>query len=428
MKNLLFVLAQSLTISLSLCDDNNSWGFDPNAEPNMWLGENLSAGVLDVDANTGKKAYYAMVTCREGSDQNTPQVIGNAGGPGMTSMWYLFKGMGPYKVNQADGVVSRESDYSVTNFADYLLPEFPLGTGWSTTGEWLTSTEDNDTDFLLFMNALSLVNPLVNKTRAIYFHGNGYAGTLLTNMALKLALDGWNVRGMMMSGAWVDTQSYVGRIATKLNDDGSKGFTYPYWDWWGKMTKLLVAGNIVGSRWSSAYMALGTTSGFPWTRNLTKAASDSRDSTWDDWRDMTEFFQDFLQSETLRTQMNGGDSEMHMWNKDVARSMFYNTAQKTFSVTVENLLDIGVKIMFMEGEYGHPTDIYSQLDWFNRTSYARQGFVDKVWQWTTFGAIKGWGNVCWEKVTDSGSFVEFDRQVAAYTRLQNLAVHDSICD
>ena len=95
-----------------------------------------------------------------------------------------------------------------------------------------------------------------------------------------------------------------------MYNDDSKKLTYPYWDWWGKMSKLLVSGNIVGSRWSSAYMAIGTTSWFPWSRDLTKSAFDSRDSTWSDWRVTTEFFQNFLQSETLRTQMNGGDNDL----------------------------------------------------------------------------------------------------------------------
>ena len=117
-----------------------------------------------------------------------------------------------------------------------------------------------------------------------------------------------------------------------------------------------------------------------------------------------------------------------MWNKDVARSMFYNTAHRKFGVTIQNLLNEDVKVMMMEGEHGHPTDMYSQLDWFNRTAYAKTGFINKVWQHTTFGAMKGWGNVCFEKVSESGSFVEFDKQNAVYTRLKNLALHNSICN
>jgi len=90
-----------------------------------------------------------------------------------------------------------ESTYSVSNFADYLLPEFPLGTGWSTTGEWLNNVEDNNADFLVFMDKLASGNPLITKQRPIFFHGSGYAGTLMTNMALALKQDSWNVRGVL---------------------------------------------------------------------------------------------------------------------------------------------------------------------------------------------------------------------------------------
>jgi len=247
-------------------------------------------------------------------------------------------------------------------------------------------------------------------------------------MALSLKETGWNVKGVLITGGWVESESYVSRIPQKLYNDDSKKFTYPYWSWWGKMSKLLVAGNLVGSRWSSAYMALGTTSWFPFSRDLTKSAFDSRDSTWGDWRDHTAFMQNFLQSDKLRTQMDGGDSKMHMWNKDVARAMFYNTAQRYFGVNIQNCAETNIKVMMMEGEYGHPTDIYSQLDWFNKSGYAKQGFIDKTWQWTTFGAMKGWGNVCFEKVSNSGSFIEFDKPASVYTRLQNLAVYDTICN
>ena len=174
----------------------NDYGFNESANSDMFLGQTLTKGFIAVDSGTGKQAYYVLVTNRGGSLTNTPLVIGNPGGPGITSMWYLFKGLGPYKVNE-NGDVSLEIDYSVSNFADYLLPEFPLGSGWSTTGEWLNNIDDNNVDFVLFMNKLASQNTSITKTRPIVFHGSGYAGTLMTNMALALKRDGWDVKGVL---------------------------------------------------------------------------------------------------------------------------------------------------------------------------------------------------------------------------------------
>ena len=108
----------------------------------MFLGQKMHKGFLDVDTATGKKGYYALLEKKKDLKADTPLILGMPGGPGMTSLWYLFKGLGPYKVDQGNGNVSLENNYSVTNFAHYLLAEFPLGTGYSVIGEWQNSMED----------------------------------------------------------------------------------------------------------------------------------------------------------------------------------------------------------------------------------------------------------------------------------------------
>jgi len=414
----------------SVSAKSHKYGFDASlASP--YLNQSLQYGLLDVNKSIGKKAHYVLAASRNPNLANpnlTPLVIGNMGGPGVTSMWYLFKGMGVYTVDEKTGKVGVNNLHSVTNFAEYLLTDFPLGSGWSMTGESLNSFSDNDADFVLFMNKMSAKYNLINKQRPIHFHGTGFAGSLVSRMALALKGDGWNVKGALFTGAWVDSSKYLPHISQKLYDDGSHSWgEYLYWNFWGNWSKAMLWANIVGGRWATAYTALGSSTWFPWDGHLWETKADSRETTWDAWKHSNKFWEKFLTSTQLRTQLHGGSEKNHFWNKDVSRAMFYNTAQESSSQTVENLLFAGVNVVFMEGEYGNPTHINSQMEWINATVYAKKGLTKKSWVDTTFGAMKGWGNICVEKVTNSGSYVEFDQTAATYKRLRDMAVHNEIC-
>ena len=103
-----------------------------------------------------------------------------------------MSGLGPYTTNINSKDFSINEDFSITKIADFFLPELPLGTGWSSTKSPTRSLEDNNNDFLLYLQKLEEIYPDINKQKPIYLLGGSYGAPLLASAARILIENGYN--------------------------------------------------------------------------------------------------------------------------------------------------------------------------------------------------------------------------------------------
>ena len=213
-------------------------------------GQRFTMGQLPLDQQNNKIGYYTLALNKKNqTGDDVPQILGNPGGPALSAFIFNFSGVGPYKIDYDTGEISLNELYTMTNLGDYFLPEFPLGTGWSSSKHPVISIEQNNEDFLSFMQKLSEINPDINKKRPIYMTGGSFAASMLPGFALILLENGWNVKGHINESPFVDINLWLTYYTDNYYRQGTIGYlTFTFAKLLGDLVMYGTKMNIYGAK------------------------------------------------------------------------------------------------------------------------------------------------------------------------------------
>jgi len=139
-----YVLIKDL---LSVTPFSNGW--DPSIK-DPWLGYKVHTGYITLESNPAKRIFYSYFKNTKNLS-DSPVIIGNTGGPGLTSQYALIWGAGPYVYDPDTNIITRREN-NLLEFADFLLPDLPNGTGFSFTDKYDNSVETLQNDSVEFFN------------------------------------------------------------------------------------------------------------------------------------------------------------------------------------------------------------------------------------------------------------------------------------
>ena len=426
-----FLLNAILLLLVQVCYGENI-GLDQTlADP--YFGENLTFNRLPFITNgqIQKIGYYVLAHNRSGlSSSAVPLIIGNSGSNGVANFMWLWTGVGPYKIDHLTNKISNQK-YSITKFADFLLPEFPINSGWS-SGAQVRTVEENSADFLSFMIELQKKHSNINKSRPIYFYANSFGSTVAASMAGALKTNGYNVKGALFVAPYGSMSTILAESSDNLDKHNSIGWLGAMRNkYWASLTRMALGGNILGSHWQTEYTLSMPTEGF-WSSffptdiegNLVKKLTDSRESQIQSNLQKNQYMQRFMENDNVRTQFDGGLNNMKAWNSNVLKAMFLTeTGNETenWGILYQRLLDDNIKVVLMEGEYDYPSSLESTMEWVDKIAYANAGWQQRHdWTKKNYGRAKTLNNLCVAQVYNAGQYVAEDQPAVVYQALKNL--------
>jgi carboxypeptidase C (cathepsin A) len=146
-------------------------------EGDIFLGEEFDAGYMKISET--KKLFYWLFPART-QNPEAPLILFLEGGPGCSTAYQIFMGMGPFRIN--DDLTLTQNPYSWTDIADVLFIDQPIGTGFSYADntDSLVSTSQEAAEYLLQFFIHFLEKYPSYKTRSFYITGESYGGRFAT--------------------------------------------------------------------------------------------------------------------------------------------------------------------------------------------------------------------------------------------------------
>lgn len=398
-----------------------------------WLNEKFQTkfGLINLTNKPDEKlGYYVLVRCEicknHKNQQTVPLVIGNGGGPGQATFPWLMSGLGPYTTNINSKDFSINEDFSITKIADFFLPELPLGTGWSSTKSPTRSLEDNNNDFLLYLQKLEEIYPDINKQKPIYLLGGSYGAPLLASAARILIENGYNQQGYIADSPYADPYIFLKHYTDTLYKNGTIGYIkYQLLKIWGDFTHFGLEYGIYGSRsfaWFSElipYIGLTGQVHCPTDARHGQAQADCLKEI--------DFYEDFFSDEKIREKFHGGTIQKGYFDFDAHDYLYLNDVRKIHLDLYQYQLSSDQKVILLDGQYDTSYNIEQDLIWLSKLHYSKKDFEKAEWVANEFGRYKKWGNLCQHEINNSGHITLQHQPKAAYTILKAFIQNSKIC-
>ncbi|XP_077301116.1 LOW QUALITY PROTEIN: putative serine carboxypeptidase CPVL [Arctopsyche grandis] len=182
-----------------------------------WSSDVVShSGYITVNKQYNSNLFFWYFPVKNQSVKDSPLVIWLQGGPGSSSLFGLFKELGPFSINKnSDGLI--ENPYSWHKENSLLFIDNPIGTGFSFTDsdQGYARNQTIITDHLYkFILQFLEIFPELQKV-PLYITGESYAGKHLPSFAnfihkknptadMKI-----NLKGIAIGNAYIDPESML---------------------------------------------------------------------------------------------------------------------------------------------------------------------------------------------------------------------------
>jgi len=169
----------------------------------------MTGGYMDMQDDFEDQIWYTYTKNFKGN-ADAPLVVAHPGGPGLISQVLLTSGGGPMGVT--DEYELKKATNSYVEFADLLIADLPIGTGFSTTNFEKHPKNMTVDQFMKvcidFFEKLNVKRPELRiKERDIIFFGMSYGTAFWLYMAKALKERGYKVGGMFLDSGYVSARA-----------------------------------------------------------------------------------------------------------------------------------------------------------------------------------------------------------------------------
>lgn len=422
----LMVLLQLMTICMTQIDSKNptvtsSAGWDPSL-PDPFLGVKITKGYITIPTNSTeiiKKQHFVYVH-NKNNLTNPPLIISNPGGPGISSLFMLVTAAGPYVFNPDSKTISvNNSTEQLTEYADVLQAEYPLGDGFSISSQIITNLTENALDNVQFLKILGKEHPQLNidKKRDIYLYGVSYGGSTMPTIGKALHENNYNVKGLHVECPYSNFTSLLKESPNYYFENIPMcPQTKMLWATMGHFCEFMYKYNIYG--YGSTCSNLQTVVAISFS-GFRVSLIDLRPSRiWPDINYMLNLL-DVFNTENTRIVF-GGEDVMTFTGDITGGGFMFNNQKHPFDYAYQYLLDNNIPVNISEGEYDFPCNLPSLLDWVQNLDYAKKSFDVVDWVDSQFGKVRKWGLLSQEVVKDAGHFVSYNRPEIVYNKIKEL--------
>lgn len=389
---------------------------------NPFSGLKVTKGYLHLKANKSAMMYYVYVQNKQNLT-TAPLVIIEPGGPGVSSLALLMHGLGFWTKNlDEDGGEYYENEYSLGNFADFLVIETPTGVGCS-----YSMGSDNEVDKIEqiiankveFLNQIEEEKKLNIKGKDIYLYGISYSAITLTAAGLEFVNNGYKIKGQILDSPYSNPYSAQKYLMWNLRKNGTVSwFREAFYDFLGVFASFGLELDIYGSK---AYSEILINSSLPITQmtgdEFINSPMDVRPDTYDSfirlWKSIEEFFNPDLMHNVFECKQ-----KFKIVNEKISSSVFLNNMETNYDENIGKFIDNNIPLMVIIGKYDYPFGNKATQDWFQQIQQIQAlNFDDLDWVDTDYGKKKySKGKILFHKVSDSGHSVWTHNPKIAYTQ------------